>query len=100
MAVNNLFTKSKVNLLKPDEPSNIDSDFQDNDTKTLISKINKINGKLNEFKFMNEKFFSAKGGAQIPYDKKYHALISKLKNNPHFIHNAMEDNGKIIKNSL
>lgn len=97
MAVNNLFAKAKVNLVKPEENGNVDSDFQDNDTKSLISKLNKINGKLTEYKYVTEKFISAKGGTQVANDKKFFTILANMKGNAHIIKHMIEDGNKTAK---
>lgn len=99
MAVNNLYTKAKVNLVKPEENMKPDLDFQDNDTKALLTKLNKINGKLTEFKYVTEKFISGKGGTQVANDKKFYTLMANIKGNAHIIKQMIEDTNRVSKNS-
>lgn len=99
MAVNNLFAKAKINLVKPEEGGKEEIDFQENDTRALISKLSKINGKLGEFEYIIEKFISTRCGGQAINDKKFCSIVASMKSNAHIIRHLFDDNHKPSKNS-
>ena len=100
MAVNNLFGKAKCNMVKKDseeEGNTVQTSGREDSTKVVLAKLNKINSRLQEFKFVTERFNTLRKDKKIANDKKMISVLSNMKGNAHIIGQMMENGGKTGK---